>query len=464
MQFHVSNHQLANHMKNTIEQQQNGCLQTGVSTNRRFSLRNGILLVAGAIGLLAAGSGQAQPVFPLPFYEPFPSDAAPYSFNSAYNNVGYINNEELGQNATDGSANGSGYVWTFANGISSSCSRILITNGVSGLEYPGLVNVDATYQTGLLSMYIKDTGSTKDRAVQLSIPTNNRNAPFPIYASCLFSIQTNKYTSSSPFAFFGLSANNAPNTSVSHNGATAYVSYNGVNQNFQLQISKNSTTADTHLTSALTTSNTYLLVLRYNYTAGTNSNDSVDLWVDPIALGSNVTVPTPTISTTNNANLATNFFGAVAIFEAANPCIVYIDEIRVATNWGGVTPTNAWPGNIYTVTGGGAGCGSTSFDVGLSGSDTGVTYWLYTNGVPTGISANGTTGQTIDFGPQTTTALYTVAGSNNTTFNQGWMNGSASVSVLAAPSITTQPAPLAFSRLFPAAAARCTSGIKARRL
>ena len=122
--------------------------------------------------------------------------------------------------------------------------------------------------------------------------------------------------------------------------------------------------------------------------------------------------------------------------------LLNIDEIRVATNWGGVTPSNYWGGHIYNVTGGGSGCGAQSFPVGLSGSDTGVTYMLYTNGIFTGLTANGT-GTSFNFVPnQSTSALYTVVGSNNTavpSVASTWMKGSATVTVETTASITSQP-------------------------
>src|SRR5271157_1291679 len=94
-QFRFSNPHLANYMKNTIEQKQSGRLQPGVSGSGRFGRRNWSLLVAGAIGLLAAGSGQAQQVsYPLPFYEPFPSAVS--ASGLAYNGFAYANNEQLG--------------------------------------------------------------------------------------------------------------------------------------------------------------------------------------------------------------------------------------------------------------------------------------------------------------------------------------------------------------------------------
>lgn len=415
-------------MKTSSEQKQSGRLQNGASMNRRFGRRIGVLLAAGAVGLLAAGSGQAQ--YALPFYEPFPSALAA----APYNGFAYMNNEELGQSVTE--ANGglsSSSVWNFGNSISSSCARIWVTNAQSGLEYPGLTNVDAAFQTGLLTTYARDTGSTKSRAAALSIPASNTNAPMSLYASFLLNIQTNVIGGNTvPFPFFGLTTNTT-GTSVNQSGAAVYL-----NAAFQLQVSKNSTTAATNTTPALVASNTYLIVLRYKYNPGTN--DQVDLWLDPTGLGADA-VPPPTISTTNNNNLSTNFFGAVAIFQTANPPQIFIDEIRVATNWAGVTPTFPAPGNTYAVTGGGAGCAGGSFPVGLSGSDTGVSYLLYTNGLPAGQSVDGT-GSAISFGGQSTSAIYTVLATNNANSNVGWMSGNATVSVLLTPAIDAQPTPV----------------------
>jgi hypothetical protein len=427
-------------MKTTLEQKQNGRLQTWGCRDRRFSRANWIWLVAGAIGLLAAGSGRAQQVsYPLPFYEPFPSAVS--ASGASPNGFAYENNEELGQGVSEaigGYAACSSNVWSFGNSVSSSCGRVFSTNGQSGLEYPGLTNVDVVqgtnFQTGLYGTYTRNTSSSKSRGVSLAIPANNTNAPMSLYASFLLNIQTNvNGASTQPYPFFGLTATGTA-TSVSQTGAAIYL-----NTAFQLQLSKNSTTASTNATAALVVSNTYLIVLRYKYNTG--GNDQVDLWVDPVGLGGS-TAPAPTLTITNNANLASNYFGAVAIYESGNPPLIFIDEIRVATNWAGVTPTVPAPGVIYNVTGGGAGCaGESSFPVGLSGSDSGVTYFLYTNGLPTGQSVNGT-GSAITFGPQETTATYTALGSNNTTLNVGWMAGDAAVTVLAAPSITTEPIPV----------------------
>ena len=114
------------------------------------------------------------------------------------------------------------------------------------------------------------------------------------------------------------------------------------------------------------------------------------------------------------------------------------DEVRVATNWAAVTITTPAPGAAYSVTGGGSGCAGDSKTVGLTGSDSGVDYQLYTNGVFSGQIISGT-GSAVSFLNQTATARYTILASNTVTANVGWMSGSASVTVLDSPAITTQP-------------------------
>jgi autotransporter-associated beta strand protein len=353
-----------------------------------------ILLLGGCL------ISQVRAQQPLPFYEPFPNT--------------YGNNEEFG---TSGS---SGVIWTIGNSVSSSCARIMTT---AAMSYPGLTNIDAIAQSYGLASYPKDTGSTKDRAAALVIPASTT-----LYASCVFNLVSNITAATyNTEAFWGLSPT-ASGSSVSHSGAVVFFNAAG-----QLMIAKNSTTPATNTTYALATNTTHLIVLRYRYTG---SNDEVALWLDPTSLGNNSTVPPPTITTTNNANVTT--FGSVGCFENALPTQYYLDEIRVATNWSGVTPTNAPPGNLYSVTGGGAGCAGASFNVGISGSDSTVTYLLYTNGVLTGESENGT-GSAVSFGLQNVTALYTVLGTNQTSGNDGWMSGSATVSVTPAPNIAVQP-------------------------
>jgi len=309
-----------------------------IPTSKRGG-RQALAVCAGlAFALLGRETTSAQQS--LPFYEPFPNT--------------YVNGEYLGSNTgVSGSTSGgtSGINWNFGNSLSSSCARV---ESYAALEYPSLVNTDATAQSFGLSSYYKDTSSTKDRGASLAITAGQT-----LYASCLINVQSNNVTQTFPAPFFGLSPSSASaGSSVSQSGAVAYFNAAG-----QVQIAKDSATPATNTTYSLTTSNTHLVVIRYKYNTG--APDEVDLWLDPTALGNNGSVPPPTISTTNNANVTS--FGSVAYYQLGAPSTFYLDEVRVGYNWADVTPTNAAPGKIYAVSGGGSGCAGDNFSINLSG-------------------------------------------------------------------------------------------------
>jgi autotransporter-associated beta strand protein len=195
----------------------------------------------------------------------------------------------------------------------------------------------------------------------------------------------------------------------------------------------------------LTTNNTYLVVLRYKFNSATTTDDEVALWLDPTSLGDNSNIPSPTISTTNGADVsqlvAFYYLASSSVANYNTICQFQMDEIRIGTSWASVTPVACSPGTTFTVTGGGSACGGSGFPVGLSGSETGVDYWLVANGVISGLVTSGT-GAAIDFGTQTVSGVYTVFGSNTTSTCVGWMQGSAVLGVLASPSIVTPPVPI----------------------
>ncbi len=365
-----------------------------------------LLQTVAGLALAWLGLQQIGAQATLPFYEPFPGT--------------YVNGEFLGSYTASGSTSGgtSGIIWNIGNSLSSSCARV---QSYAALQYPSLVNTDATAQSYGLVSYYKDTSSTKDRGATLAITAGQT-----LYASCLINVQYYTNTAAYPEPFLGL----GPGTTINQSGAVAYFNASG-----QLLVAKNSLTPATNTTYSMTTSNTHLVVLRYKYNPG--APDEVALWLDPTALGNNSLVPPPNISTTNNANVPS--FGNVAYFQLANPSVFFLDEIRVGYNWSDVTPTNAAPGKIYAVSGGGSGCAGDSFAINLSGSDAGLTYNLYTNGVFNGTSLAGT-GSAISFTGQNATALYTVLATNTTSGGSAWMSGNATISVLALPNIATQPA------------------------
>jgi gliding motility-associated-like protein len=105
------------------------------------------------------------------------------------------------------------------------------------------------------------------------------------------------------------------------------------------------------------------------------------------------------------------------------------------TMTGSVTVTvNPLP-TAYNMTGGGSYCsGGAGVAVGLSGSQVGVNYELYRNGLPTGNIVAGT-GAAISFGNQTLAGTYTAVATNTSTGCQRNMNGSRIVTVNPLPAV-----------------------------
>ena len=189
-----------------------------------------------------------------------------------------------------------------------------------------------------------------------------------------------------------------------------------------------------------------MLVIAYTFVPGATTNDVLSLWLDPFQLGNNSTIPAPALTTTNYTGAgadSTTVQGVVVYAPSSTPAMqTFYDEIRVDNNWAGVTPSGPSPGLVFgvTLTGSGSGCPGDSFPVGVSGSVATDAYLLYTNSVFSGQVVSGT-GSAISFGPQPTTAIYTVVASNINTAAVGWMSNSVAISILSPPNITTQPVP-----------------------
>jgi hypothetical protein len=94
----------------------------------------------------------------------------------------------------------------------------------------------------------------------------------------------------------------------------------------------------------------------------------------------------------------------------------------------------------YTVTGGGSMCsGGTGLHLGLSGSVTTVTYYLYKNGTSIGSLAG--SGSPLDYGLYTAAGTYTVVALNTTTGCTSNQLGNAVITVVAPPSAGTITGP-----------------------
>ncbi len=93
----------------------------------------------------------------------------------------------------------------------------------------------------------------------------------------------------------------------------------------------------------------------------------------------------------------------------------------------------------YNVTGGGSYCSTGSgVVVGLSNSDAGINYQLFNGASPVGSPVPGT-GSAISFGLQTAAGTYTVVATNTVAGCTRNQNGSATVTVITAPSISVNP-------------------------
>ncbi len=89
--------------------------------------------------------------------------------------------------------------------------------------------------------------------------------------------------------------------------------------------------------------------------------------------------------------------------------------------------------NVYAITGGGPYCnGGSGVHIGLSNSNSGISYQLYNGALPVGAAVFGT-GAALDFGWQTAAGTYTVIATNTTTSCTSLMSGTATVIVNALP-------------------------------
>jgi len=102
---------------------------------------------------------------------------------------------------------------------------------------------------------------------------------------------------------------------------------------------------------------------------------------------------------------------------------------------GGCSPT------AYTVTGATTNCPGDSTDIGLSGSDSGVDYYLRLNGSDLMGPVAGT-GSALDFGLQSTPGTYSVYASNTTVTCEGLLSSTAILANYANPVVTVNPSPV----------------------
>jgi autotransporter-associated beta strand protein len=314
-----------------------------------------------------------------------------------------------------------------------------IGNGV-GSSQPIVFDYEALSYPALVA----DTNSTP-RGVSSASVTGSHDAAAPftshsgnIYASFLIN-NINNQTTTIDRMMFSL---NTGTSASSGFGMSVYLT-----TDYRLKIRKNPSGspsgAFTSPTPALSTNATHLVVIRYRTNSIAGAPDSVDLWLDPTPFGNVNSIPPPTLSTTNGANVSSATFKLLVLpSRGAGLYTFFMDEIRLGDTWASVTPlATPAPGPLFTVSGGGAACAGGGVDVNLSGSVATNDYRLFTNNIWTGFVQTGN-GSPIDFGIQTVPAVYSVLASNTTTSALGWMSNSVLVTVIQPPVILTNPVPV----------------------
>jgi hypothetical protein len=94
--------------------------------------------------------------------------------------------------------------------------------------------------------------------------------------------------------------------------------------------------SSTPVASVTVGSGVHLVVVRYTFVAG--GNDTADLWVDPTNTSySAVSPPSPDASTSGGTDPASIAYFGIYSSSGAGPTL-YMDEVRIATNWTDVAP------------------------------------------------------------------------------------------------------------------------------
>src|SRR5262249_23698595 len=77
------------------------------------------------------------------------------------------------------------------------------------------------------------------------------------------------------------------------------------------------------------------IVARYTFMAG---NDQADLWIDPVSLGNNASIPGATLTTGTASSSDASSLSYIFLNQAVVQTL-WVDEVRVGTSWADVTPT-----------------------------------------------------------------------------------------------------------------------------
>jgi hypothetical protein len=181
-----------------------------------------------------------------------------------------------------------------------------------------------------------------------------------------------------------------------------------------------------------TTSDTIFVVVEYVVNTGTTSDDVVNMWINPsyTTFGNNANKPAATLTASTGTDMTTS--GSLQSFLLGNKAstgLSYVDELRVAADWAGVTPAliTSQPASLTKDYG-----QSALFSVSTA---TSATYQWQKNGS----DLSGETGSSLSLPSvsQTDEASYTVA----VTGGNGSITSSVATLTVNDPKVTSGPSP-----------------------
>ena len=225
----------------------------------------------------------------------------------------YGDGTALGTGTTTGGYNTK---WPFGN---STGTGNPICTSAGALSYAPLAPISGSSSYGFRCA----TSTTRDASAEFADQLGEGNS---VYCSFLV-----KVTAATPTArtLVGLR-----NSTGSGNLAAAV----GISASRQLTMIKSSAVQGTHST-VLNQNETYLVVLRYTFHAGSN-NDDVAMWLNPVTGQPNESGAGVTPLTTLTGNDQNNI-KSVRLPSAVDASgALYLDEIRVGTTWAEVTPAS----------------------------------------------------------------------------------------------------------------------------
>jgi hypothetical protein len=276
------------------------------------------------VGLFAlAQSLYAQ--LPMPVYDPFP---ASYTNGGAGIEAPQGSGISYPSKILADAVNNIQTVWSLNAGTGGGSAQIL--GGPAALSYPDLA-VSASPSVGV---YIRtnNTSGNRSRGILFETITNGS-----VYMSCLINVEqfpSPSDTGPRIFALLSGTTNGAQSSAATGLGV-------GIDSSSNVVVSLRQLATANATSASPLTPGTHLIVARYTFNPNANT-DVISVWIDPGSLGvAEGSEPETSINITNTGIGDQPSLSSFYINHPSTEVVVsmFIDEVRLGTNWAQVTPT-----------------------------------------------------------------------------------------------------------------------------